>query len=123
MDRNYIEPLFGIGPPARCRERLASAVPSHQLDLFAVAWFAHAIAREGLADYLAACEEPCLVALRRGLTLLGRADDADVVDEVHALADPDPVAFAAAERRIEPDLYDLVIEYARAHVAELVPLA
>jgi hypothetical protein len=119
-DRRYIEPMFGLGPPAACRERLARMVPARQLDLFAVAWFAHAIAREGLAAYLLA--HPCLGDVRRGLERLGERDAAAAVAALDAAILVDEALLDATERRVPADLYDIVLDHARAHHGELVRL-
>lgn len=122
VDRRYLEPMFGLGPPATCRARLAPVVPARQLALFAVAWFAHAVHRDGLAAYLAESTSACLAELRRGLRLLGERDVADAVAIVAALPWPAPRLLAAIERRVPADLYDRVVDHARAHASELVAL-
>jgi hypothetical protein len=122
IDHRYIEPLFGMGPPAACREQLGRVVPEKQLALYAVAWFAHAIAREGLAAYLQTSSARCVAELGHGLRLLGEPDVADAIALLAEQPRPRPRLLAAVERRVPDDLYDLVVDHARAHAVELVPL-
>jgi hypothetical protein len=122
VDRRYIEPLFGFGAPAASREWLAPMVPGRQLALFAVAWFAHAVAREGLAAYLEASTGSCLAELGDGLRLIDEPDLADAIDMLAEVAWPPPGVVDAVERRVPPDLYDRVLAHARRHALELVPL-
>ena len=121
-DCRYLEPLFGLGPPVVCRNRLANRVPLQQLQLFAVAWFSHALAREGLVAYLEASGPMCLEELRRGLILLGDHDAAELVVRLRAQLVWDADALAELERRFPIDLHERAVDYARRHAAELTPL-
>jgi hypothetical protein len=122
VDLRYIEPLFGFGAPAAAREWLAPVVPGRQLALFAVAWFAHAVAREGLAAYLEASTESCLDELGDGLRLIDEPELADAIDMLAGFAWLPTGVLDAVDRQVPPDLYERVLAHARRHACELVPL-